>query len=62
MSHYLIGLLNSPLAMALPATHSLIIAGLALTVVVVCAPTAHCTQAALKALHVLPGGPPPPRD
>ncbi|MFI0901882.1 hypothetical protein [Streptomyces sp. NPDC020983] len=59
MSHHLIGLLNSPFITTLLATHSLTIAGLALTAV--CAPTARRRQAALKALAVLLGRPPRPR-
>ncbi|MET9720509.1 MULTISPECIES: hypothetical protein [Streptomyces] len=59
MSHHLIALLNSPFITTLLATHSLTIAGLALTAV--CAPTARRRQAALKALAVLLGRPPRPR-
>ncbi|MEU6182912.1 hypothetical protein [Streptomyces coeruleorubidus] len=59
MSHHLIALLNSPFITTLLATHSLTIAGLALTAV--CAPTARRRQAVLKALAVLLGRPPRPR-
>lgn len=59
MFHHLIALLNSPFITTLLATHYLTIAGLALTAV--CAPTARCRQAALKALAVLLGRPPRPR-
>ncbi|MFC8965496.1 hypothetical protein [Streptomyces sp. NPDC057094] len=56
----LLDLLNSPLAMALLATHSLTVAGLALTAVY--APTAQRRHAALQALAVLLGQPPRPRE
>ena len=52
--------LNSPLATTVLATHSLTVGGLALTAV--CAPTARRRQVALKALAVLLGRPPRPRD
>ncbi|MGW6958776.1 hypothetical protein [Streptomyces chartreusis] len=60
MPHHLLEMLNSPFITALLTTHSLTVAGLALTAV--CAPTARRRQAALKALAVLLGRPPrPPR-
>ncbi|MFF8531662.1 hypothetical protein ACN6K9_002537 [Streptomyces sp. SAS_267] len=60
MTRHLIDLLNSPFITALLATHSVTVAGLALTAV--CAPTARRRQAALRALAVLRGRPPrPPR-
>ncbi|WP_446044646.1 hypothetical protein [Streptomyces olivaceus] len=59
MSHHLIAMLNSPFITTLLATHSLTIAGLALTAV--CAPTARRRQAALKTLAVLLGRSPRPR-
>lgn len=60
MSHHLLDLLNSPFIPTLLATHSLTVAGLVVTAV--CAPTARRRQAALKALAVLLGRPPRPRD
>ncbi|MDX3641326.1 hypothetical protein [Streptomyces sp. MB09-02B] len=60
MSHHLLDLLNSPFTTTLLATHSLTVAGLVVTAV--CAPTTRRRQAALKALAVLLGRPPRPRD
>lgn len=60
MSQPLLEVLSSPFITTLLATHSLTIASLALTAVY--ARTARRRQAALKALQVLLGNPPRPRD
>ncbi|MFD5292486.1 hypothetical protein ACFWJV_30375 [Streptomyces rochei] len=60
MSQRLLEVLNSPFITTLSATNSLIIASLALTAVY--PRTARRRQAALKALQVLLGNPPRPRD